>query len=170
MKAIVLAIADHPEMNTRYDDDAGVAHRHHDVHIGIAAQTDTGLVVPVVADAHTRSIWGNAAEILRLAETVRSGSVDPAELQGSTISITSLGPLGGIVTTPLINAPEVAIVGVNKIVTRPVYVDGQLIARKMMNLSSSFDHRLIDGADAAGFIGQIRDLMQQPALLFADRR
>ncbi len=138
------------------------------VHVGIATQTDTGLIVPVVRNAQALDLWQSAARVGELAEATRSGKIAPADLSGSTITITSLGPLGGIVTTPVINKPEVAIVGVNKIVTRPVWTDGQFVPRRIMNLSSSFDHRVVDGWDAANFVQGIRAELEQPALLFVD--
>ena len=166
MLAVVQTVPDHPEMNARFDDEAGVVDRHRAVHLGIAVQTRRGLMVPVVKDADRRDIWSCAAEVARLSESARDASVTLEELSGSTITITSLGALGGVVSTPVINAPEVAIVGVNKIMTRPVYVDGALAARQYMNLSSSFDHRVIDGLDAAEFIQGIKRLIETPALLF----
>jgi 2-oxoisovalerate dehydrogenase E2 component (dihydrolipoyl transacylase) len=166
MRAIVEAIADFPQMNARYDDDNGVVNRHRAIHLGVAAQTPKGLMVPVVTDAASRDLWDCAAEVARLATAARTHKITLEELTGSTITITSLGSLGGIVSTPIINYPEVAIVGVNKIATRPVYVDGTLLPRQIMNLSSSFDHRVVDGADAAAFIQRIRVLLETPALLF----
>jgi 2-oxoisovalerate dehydrogenase E2 component (dihydrolipoyl transacylase) len=166
MRAVVVAIRDHPEMNARFDDEAGVVNRHRAVHLGIAVQTPRGLMVPVVKDADVRDLWSSAAEVARLSEAARTAKVTLEELSGSTITITSLGALGGIVTTPVINAPEVAIIGVNKIATRPVFRDGAFVPRQVMNLSSSFDHRVVDGADAAAFIQRIRVLLEQPALLF----
>jgi 2-oxoisovalerate dehydrogenase E2 component (dihydrolipoyl transacylase) len=168
MRAIVLAVPSFPQVNARYDDDAGVVTRHGAVHIGIATQTDAGLVVPVVRHAEARDLWSNAAEVARLAETARGGKSARDELSGSTITITSLGPLGGIVTTPVINHPEVAIVGVNRIVARPMIRDGAIVARQMMNLSSSFDHRVVDGADAARFVQALRGYLECPALLFVE--
>ena len=166
MRAIVEAIADFPQMNARYDDDNGVVNRHRSIHLGVAAQTPKGLMVPVVTDAASRDLWDSAAEVARLATAARTHKITLEELTGSTITITSLGSLGGIVSTPIINYPEVAIIGVNKIATRPVYVDGALLPRQIMNLSSSFDHRVVDGADAAAFIQRIRALLETPALLF----
>jgi 2-oxoisovalerate dehydrogenase E2 component (dihydrolipoyl transacylase) len=139
------------------------------VHVGIATQTDNGLIVPVLRHAEAHTVWSAAAAIAELSEATRTGRAKPQDLTGSTISITSLGPLGGIVTTPVINKPEVAIVGVNKIVIRPVWIDGEFVPRKMMNLSSSFDHRVVDGWDAANFVQAVRAQLEQPALLFIDR-
>lgn len=168
MRAVVLAIRKFPEVNARYDDDAGVVTRYNPVHIGIATQTDTGLMVPVVRNAEARDPWSSAAEVARLADAARQGKALREELSGSTITITSLGPLGGIVTTPVVNWPEVAIVGVNRIVERPVIRNGAMVARKMMNLSSSFDHRVIDGMVAAEFVQTIRGYLESPAALFVE--
>ena len=168
MRAVVLAVRRFPEVNARYDDTAGVVTRYQPVHLGIATQTDAGLMVPVVRNAEARDPWASAAEIVRLAEAARTGKAARDELSGSTITITSLGPLGGIVHTPVINHPEVAIVGVNKIVDRPVVRNGGMVARKMMNLSSSFDHRVIDGMVAAEFIQAVRGYLECPATLFVE--
>jgi len=168
MRAVVLAVRRFPEVNARYDDTAGVVTRYQPVHLGIATQTDAGLMVPVVRNAEARDPWASAAEIVRLADAARTGKAARDELSGSTITITSLGPLGGIVHTPVINHPEVAIVGVNKIVDRPVVRNGGMVARKMMNLSSSFDHRVIDGMVAAEFIQAIRGYLECPATLFVE--
>ena len=166
MRAVVVAIRDFPQMNARYDDDNGVVSRHHSVHLGVATQTAKGLMVPVVKNADGHDLWDNADEVTRLSTAARNGKITLEELSGSTITISSLGALGGIVSTPIINYPEVAIIGVNKILTRPVYVDGAVAARQIMNLSSSFDHRVIDGADAAAFIQRVRALIEMPALMF----
>lgn len=167
-RAMVIALRDFPQINARYDDEAGQVTRYGAVHIGIATQSDGGLMVPVMRHAEARDVWAMAAEITRLAQAVRSGSAGRDELSGSTITITSLGPLGGIVTTPVINHPEVGIVGVNRIVERPAFRQGAVVARKLMNLSSSFDHRVVDGMDAARFIQAVRALLEQPALLFVE--
>ncbi|WP_313700553.1 dihydrolipoamide acetyltransferase family protein [Achromobacter sp.] len=167
-RAMVVALRDFPQINARYDDEAGVVTRYGAVHIGVATQSDGGLMVPVMRHAEARDLWSMAAEITRLAQAVRSGSAGRDELSGSTITITSLGPLGGIVTTPVINHPEVGIVGVNRIVERPAFRNGAVVARKLMNLSSSFDHRVVDGMDAARFIQAVRALLEQPALLFVE--
>jgi 2-oxoisovalerate dehydrogenase E2 component (dihydrolipoyl transacylase) len=166
MLAMVKAVADFPQMNALYDDDAQVVRRHGGVHIGIATQTPSGLMVPVVRHAETRDVWDCAAEVKRLAEAARGGSATREELSGSTITITSLGALGGIASTPVINRPEVAIVGVNRMAVRPVWRDGGVVPRKMMNLSSSFDHRVVDGYDAAGFIRRIKGMLEIPAMIF----
>ena len=168
MRAMVKAIAEQPQLNSLFDDEAGVIHQHGGVHIGIAAQTPAGLVVPVIHHAEALDLWGCAVEVNRLAEAAKAGLATREELSGSTITITSLGAMGGVVTTPVINHPEVAIVGVNKMMVRPVWDGTQFIPRKMMNLSSSFDHRVIDGWDAAVFIQRIKALMETPALIFVD--
>jgi 2-oxoisovalerate dehydrogenase E2 component (dihydrolipoyl transacylase) len=168
MRAMVKAIAEQPHLNAIYDDDAGVVHQHGGVHIGIATQTGSGLMVPVVKHAEARDLWECAAELNRLAEAAKSGLASREELSGSTITITSLGAMGGIVTTPVINYPEVAIIGVNKMVVRPVWDGSTFIPRKMMNLSSSFDHRIIDGWDAAVFVQRIKALLETPAMIFVE--
>lgn len=168
VRALVLALRDFPQLNARFDDDAGVVTRYRPVHMGIATQTDGGLMVPVLRHAEAMDPWACASEIARLAEAARSGKATRDELSGSTLTISSLGPLGGLVTTPVINHPEVAIVGVNRIIERPVFREGAVVGRKLMNLSSSFDHRVVDGMDAARFIQAVRGLMETPALLFAE--
>ncbi|MDN4054014.1 dihydrolipoamide acetyltransferase family protein [Massilia sp. YIM B02763] len=172
MRAVVLAVRRYPEVNARYDDGsgdgAGIVTRYQAVHIGVATQTGAGLMVPVVRNSEARDPWSNAAEIARLAQAARDGKCARDELSGSTITITSLGALGGIVSTPVINHPEVAIVGINRIVERPVVRDGGMVARKLMNLSSSFDHRVIDGMVAAEFIQTIRGYLEAPTLLFVE--
>lgn len=168
VRALVLALRDFPQINARFDDDAGVVTRYGAVHLGIAAQTPLGLMVPVVHHAETLDLWSCAAEISRLAEATRQGKAARDELTGSTITITSLGPLGGIVSTPVINWPEVAIIGINRVVERPVFQGTQIVARKLMNLSSSFDHRVVDGMDAAEFVQCIRRYLECPALLFVE--
>lgn len=168
MRALVKTVAEQPAMNATFDDDAGVMKRYGAVHIGIAVQAPAGLMVPVVRHAEARGIWDCAAELARVSEAARNGSAQREELSGSTITISSLGALGGIASTPVINHPEVAIIGVNKIVTRPVWDGNQFIPRKMMNLSSSFDHRVVDGFDAATFIQRIKVLLETPALIFIE--
>jgi 2-oxoisovalerate dehydrogenase E2 component (dihydrolipoyl transacylase) len=168
MRAVVLAIRKYPSVNARFDDDANIVTTYNPVHLGIAAQTDAGLMVPVVRNAEARDPWSAAAEVARLAEAARSGKALREELSGSTITITSLGALGGIVTTPVINRPEVAIIGVNRIIDKPVILNGAMVARKTMNLSSSFDHRVIDGMVAAEFIQTIRSYLECPATLFVE--
>lgn len=168
MRAMVKAIAEQPSLNALFDDDAGIIHQHAGIHIGIAAQTPNGLVVPVVKHAEARDLWDSAAEVNRLADAAKTGTASRDELSGSTITITSLGAMGGVATTPVINYPEVAIVGVNKMMVRPVWDGTQFIPRKMMNLSSSFDHRVIDGWDAAVFVQRIKALLETPALIFVD--
>ena len=166
--AICKTIPQFPMMNARFDDEAGVVTRHGAVHMGMATQTDTGLMVPVIRDAQDLNIWQLATEIARLADAARSGSAKSEELSGSTLTITSLGPLGGIATTPVINRPEVAIIGPNKIVERPMFVGDTIEARKLMNLSISCDHRVVDGWDAASYVQALKKLIETPVLLFAD--
>jgi 2-oxoisovalerate dehydrogenase E2 component (dihydrolipoyl transacylase) len=166
LRALVKAVPAFPNVNATYDDEQGVLTRYQALHVGIAAQTPQGLVVPVVKHAEALDIWGAAAEIRRLAEAARAGKATREELTGGSITISSLGPMGGIVSTPIINAPEVAIVGVNKLVERPVVKNGQIVVRQMMNLSSSFDHRIVDGWDAASFIQAVKTLLEHPATLF----
>ncbi|WP_343596183.1 dihydrolipoamide acetyltransferase family protein [Pseudomonas sp.] len=168
VRALVVALRDFPQINATYDDEAQVITRHGAVHVGIATQGDNGLMVPVLRHAEAASLWANAGEIARLANAARNNKASREELSGSTITLTSLGALGGIVSTPVVNTPEVAIVGVNRIVERPVVIDGQIVVRKMMNLSSSFDHRVVDGMDAAQFIQAVRGLLEQPACLFLE--
>ena len=168
VRAMVVALRDFPQINVRYDDEAQIITRFGAAHIGVAAQSEGGLMVPVVRHAETLTLWGAADEIARLANAVRTGKATREELSGSTITLTSLGALGGIVSTPVVNLPEVAIIGVNRIVERPVVVKGQIVIRKMMNLSSSFDHRVVDGMDAAQFIQAMRGLLEQPATLFLE--
>jgi 2-oxoisovalerate dehydrogenase E2 component (dihydrolipoyl transacylase) len=167
-RAMVLALRDFPQINARFDDDVGVVTRFGGVHLGIATQTGNGLMVPVLRHAESKDLWACAAEISRLAEVARSGRATREELSGSTITLTSLGALGGIVSTPVINHPEVAIVGVNRMVERPMVRGGAVVIRKMMNLSSSFDHRVVDGLDAAKFIQAVRGFLEVPATLFVD--
>lgn len=167
-RAMVIALRDFPQINARYDDEAGVVTRYGAVHLGVATQTDAGLIVPVLRHAEALDVWAIAQEIARLAQAVRSGKAERDALSGSTITLTSLGALGGIVSTPVINHPEVGIVGVNRIVERPMFLHGAVVARKLMNLSSSFDHRVVDGMDAAQFIQAVRALLEQPALLFVE--
>jgi 2-oxoisovalerate dehydrogenase E2 component (dihydrolipoyl transacylase) len=165
-RAIVLACAEFPQLNAHFDDEAGVVMRHGAVHLGVATQTAHGLMVPVLRHAESLDLWAIAREVMRLAEASRAGRVTRAELVGSTITLTSLGALGGIASTPIINHPEVAIVGVNRIVERPALRGGLVVPRLAMNLSSSFDHRVIDGVDAARFVQAIRGFLEQPATLF----
>ena len=168
IRALVLALRAFPQVNARFDDDAGVLTRFGAVHVGIATQTENGLMVPVLRHAGKHDLWSCASEVIRLAELARSGKGRSDDLSGSTITITSLGALGGIVTTPIINYPEVAIVGINRIVQRPVILGGAVVARKMMNLSSSFDHRVIDGVIAAEFVQCMRAYLECPATLFTE--
>jgi 2-oxoisovalerate dehydrogenase E2 component (dihydrolipoyl transacylase) len=166
MRAMCGALIDHPQINSTFDDEANVVYRHKPVHIGIATQTPSGLMVPVVRHAEARDVWDAAAELKRVADAARTAKATVEELSGSTITITSLGTLGGVVHTPIINRPEVAIVGPNKIVERPMVRNGQVAIRKMMNISSSFDHRIVDGFDAASFIQTIKAMLEHPATIF----
>jgi 2-oxoisovalerate dehydrogenase E2 component (dihydrolipoyl transacylase) len=166
LRALVQVLPRFPQVNATYDDEAGVVRRYAAVHCGIATQTPNGLVVPVLRHAETLDVWQLATEIRRLAEAARSGKATREELSGSSITITSLGALGGIVSTPVINAPEVAIVGVNKLVERAVFRSGAVVPRLTMNLSSSFDHRIVDGFDAAQFIQAVKQQLEHPATLF----
>ncbi len=168
LRAIVLAVREFPQINARYDDEANVVTRFGAVHAGIATQSDAGLMVPVLRHAEALDLWVTAAEIARLAQAARSGKALRDELSGSTITVTSLGPLGGIASTPVINHPEVAIVGVNRIVERPVILGGAVVARKMMNLSSSFDHRVVDGMHGAEFVQALRGYLECPATMFVE--
>ncbi len=168
MQAMAKAIAEQPQMNSIYDDEAGIVHQHGGLHMGVAAQTSNGLVVPVVKHVETRGLWDCAGEVARLADAAKNGTASRDELSGSTITITSLGKMGGIVTTPVINHPEVAIIGVNKMRTLPQWDGTAFQPRKMMNLSSSFDHRVIDGWDAAVFIQRIKALLEAPAMIFIE--
>lgn len=171
--AICRALPQFPMINARYDDEAGVVTRYGAVHLGMAAQTPAGLMVPVIRNAQSLNLWQLAREIVRLAEAARSGSAKSDELSGSTLTVTSLGPLGGVATTPVINRPEVAIIGPNRIVERPMFVsDGmggeRIEKRKLMNISISCDHRVVDGHDAASFVQAVRKLIETPVLLLAD--
>ena len=168
IRAIVRAVAKFPQINAHFDDVGGVLRRYRAVHIGVATQTPAGLVVPVARHVEALDLWQCAREIARLAAAARGGKAARHELTGSTITISSLGALGGLASTPIINAPEVAVVGVNRIVERPVVRNGRIVARKMMNLSSSFDHRIVDGWDAASFIQEVKALIEQPALMFIE--
>ncbi|KEO91241.1 branched-chain alpha-keto acid dehydrogenase subunit E2 [Erythrobacter longus] len=163
----------YPMINARFDDEAGVVTRHGSVHLGMATQTDNGLMVPVIRDAQARNLWQLATEIGRLAAAARDGSAKSEELSGSTLTVTSLGPLGGVATTPVINRPEVAIIGPNRIVERPMFVsDGmggeRVEKRKLMNISISCDHRVVDGYDAASFIQEVKQLIETPVLLLSE--
>ena len=171
--AICKKLPDYPMINARYDDEANVITRHGSVHLGMATQTNNGLIVPVIRDAQARNLWQLASEIGRLAGAARDGSAKSDELSGSTLTITSLGPLGGVATTPVINRPEVAIIGPNRIIERPMFVTGadgaeRIEKRKLMNISISCDHRVVDGYDAASFIQEIKKLIETPVLLLSD--
>ncbi|GAA4037019.1 dihydrolipoamide acetyltransferase family protein [Parerythrobacter jejuensis] len=171
--AICKTLPEFPMINARYDDEAGVVTRHGAVHLGMAAQTDAGLMVPVIQNAQSKNLWQLANEIGRLAEAARTGKAKSEELSGGTLTVTSLGPLGGVATTPVINRPEVAIIGPNRIIERPMYVsDGQggerIEKRKLMNISISCDHRVVDGYDAASFVQALKKLVETPVLLLSD--
>jgi 2-oxoisovalerate dehydrogenase E2 component (dihydrolipoyl transacylase) len=165
--AMAKTLADYPQINARYDDDAQIITRSGAVHMGMATQTPNGLMVPVIRNAETRSVWDIAREILRLAEGARTGKASRDELSGSTITISSLGPMGGITSTPVINRPEVAIIAVNKVEEKPVVIDGELEIRKRMNLSLSCDHRVVDGWDAANFLQDMKKLIENPLKLLS---
>ena len=165
IRAMVLAVREFPEINARYDDDAGVVTRYAAVHLGLATQTSGGLMVPVIRHAEALDFWACAIAIRQTSEAARTGKASRDDLTGSTLTLTSLGALGGIVSTPVINHPEVAIVGTNRIVERPVIYKGMVAARKMMNLSSSFDHRVVDGMNAAQFIQRIKRYLECPGTL-----
>jgi 2-oxoisovalerate dehydrogenase E2 component (dihydrolipoyl transacylase) len=166
IQALVRALPEFPQVNATFDDEGGEIRRHRALHVGIATQTPQGLMVPVLRHAQRLDLWQRAREIRRLADAARSGKARREELSGSTITITSLGALGGIVTTPIINAPEVAIIGVNRIVERPVVRGGVVVVRSTMNLSCSFDHRIVDGYDGATFVQRLKALLEHPATLF----
>jgi 2-oxoisovalerate dehydrogenase E2 component (dihydrolipoyl transacylase) len=166
--ALVRALQDFPQANALYDSERGVIVRHRAVHIGVATQTPDGLKVPVVRNAQARSLTDLSAEMRRVAEAARTNKAARDELSGSTITVTSLGKLGGIASTPIINAPEVAIIGVNRAVERPVVLNGAITIRRMMNLSSSFDHRFVDGYDAAALVQALKELIEHPATIFID--
>jgi 2-oxoisovalerate dehydrogenase E2 component (dihydrolipoyl transacylase) len=167
-RALVRVLKEFPQCNAHYDAERGVIVRHRAVHLGVATQTPDGLKVPVVHDAQELGLWQLAAEMRRVSEAARSNKAKREELTGSTITITSLGKLGGIASTPIINAPEVAIIGVNRAVQRPLVIDGAIAVRLTMNLSSSFDHRFVDGYDAAATIQALKECLEHPATIFID--
>ena len=166
IRALVKVLPEFPQINATFDDDAGVVTRYAAVHMGVATQTDNGLMVPVIRHAEAMDVWSLAREIARLAAAARDGSAKREELSGSTLTLTSLGTLGGVTTTPVINRPEVGIIGPNNIVETPVVRGGQVTVRKMMNISSSFDHRVVDGYDAALFISKVKSVLEHPATIF----
>lgn len=168
MRALARTLPEFPHINARYDDEAGVLHSFEAVHVGIATQTPNGLIVPVVRHAEARSLWDCARELGRVSAASRNGTATRDDLTGATITLTSLGPLGGIAATPVINHPEVAILGPNKLVERPIVRAGHVTVRTMMNLSSAFDHRIVDGYDAACFIQRLKRLIEHPSLIFMD--
>jgi 2-oxoisovalerate dehydrogenase E2 component (dihydrolipoyl transacylase) len=169
ISALCRTLPDYPQLNARYDDEANVIHRSGAVHMGMATQTDNGLSVTVIQNAEGRDLWSLAAEIKRLADAARAGKASREELSGSTITISSLGPMGGIASTPVINRPEVAIIAVNKVKEMPVVIDGDLEIRKIMNLSLSCDHRVVDGWDAANFMQALKGLIENPLKLLSMR-
>jgi len=164
--ALARVLEEFPQCNAHYDAERNVLIRHHPVHLGVATQTPDGLKVPVVRNAEARTLWDLSDEIRRVSEAAKGGKASREELSGSTITITSLGRMGGIVSTPIINAPEMGIIGVNKAIDRPVVLDGAIAIRRIMNLSSSFDHRFVDGYDAAAMILALKDLLEHPATIF----
>ena len=164
--ALARVLEDYPQCNAWFDTERNVVVRHRALHAGVATQTPDGLKVPVVRHAEALTIWELAEEIKRVSETARSGKATREELSGSTITVTSLGKLGGIVSTPIINAPEMAIIGVNKAIDRPVVINGAITVRRIMNLSSSFDHRFVDGYDAAAMVQALKDMLEHPATIF----
>jgi 2-oxoisovalerate dehydrogenase E2 component (dihydrolipoyl transacylase) len=168
IRALARVLPRFPQVNARYDDDAGVLHQSDAIHLGIATQTPAGLLVPVIRHAEALDLRALAEEIARLSKAARDGSATREEMSGATITITSLGTLGGVTSTPIVNHPEVAIIGPNKLVERPTVQGSFVTVRKMMNLSSSFDHRIVDGYDAALFVQQLKRLLEHPALIFMD--
>jgi 2-oxoisovalerate dehydrogenase E2 component (dihydrolipoyl transacylase) len=167
MAAMARTLADYPQINATYDDEAQVITRAGAVHMGMATQTPNGLMVPVIRNAQNMDVWQLAREILRLAEAARTGKATREELSGSTITLSSLGPMGGITSTPVINRPEVAIIAVNKVEEKPVVIDGDLEIRKRMNLSLSCDHRVVDGWDAANFLQALKGVIESPLKLLS---
>lgn len=170
MRAVIRLVPQFPQVNARFDDDAGILRTYDGVHVGIATQTEGGLMVPVVRHAEMLDLWQSAAELDRVTRAARDGSARREELTNSTITLTSLGALGGVSATPVINHPEVAIIGPNKLMDRPMVINGQIVVRTMMNVSSSFDHRIVDGYDAARFVQGLKRLIERPALLFVEQR
>jgi len=168
MRAIVEAVREQPGLNARYDDDAGVVSQYGAVNIGIATQTENGLTVTVVHHAEASNLWESATKVTELAESARDGTIKREDLMGGTMTITSLGALGAIATTPIINHPEVAIVGINKMQIRPMWDGQQFQPKKIMNISCSFDHRVVDGWDAAVFVNKLKSLLESPAMLFVE--
>jgi 2-oxoisovalerate dehydrogenase E2 component (dihydrolipoyl transacylase) len=168
LRALADTLPDFPHLNAHFDDAVGVVRQYRALHAGIATQTPRGLVVTVLRDAGDKSLWSLAEEIARLSDLARTGRAVSSDLSGSTLTVTSLGAMGGLATTPVINSPEVAIVGVNKLIDRAVVRGGAILIAKMMNLSSSFDHRVVDGWDAAAFIQHLKALLEEPALLLAE--
>src|SRR5690606_5069629 len=170
MRALAQLLPEFPAINAHYDAEAGMLRQFEAIHIGIATQTAEGLMVPVVRHAEALDIWDCAREMSRVTNAAREGRAAREELSGSTITLTSLGALGGVAATPIINHPEVAIIGPNKLMGRPVFINNQVTVRTMMNLSSSFDHRIVDGYEAAKFIQRLKRLLENPALIFVEKR
>ncbi|WP_163930488.1 dihydrolipoamide acetyltransferase family protein [Paraferrimonas sp. SM1919] len=169
IKALAKAVQHYPQMNANYDDVEQVFYQYRPVHVGVATQTEQGLLVPVLQNAHQLSLWQSAEQIKQLSDNAKAKKLLPKQLRGSTITISSLGPYGGIATTPIINSPEVCILGINKIQTQGVWQHNQFVPRQMMNISASFDHRMIDGWEATQFIHKIKDLLERPAMLFIEQ-
>jgi len=167
MKALVAALADHPLINAAYDEAAGEIVYHKHVHIGLAADTPEGLVVPVVKHAQAKSILAMGAEVVELAAKARERRLTLDEMKGATVTITNIGPLGGLIATPILNQPNLAILALGEIKDRPVVLDGAIVARKMIYLSLTFDHRIIDGAEAARFVSSLAAILAKPGLLLA---
>ncbi len=166
MQALVKVLNDFPNCNAHYNAETEILTQHSAVHVGIATMTEQGLLVPVIKNTQQQDIWQSAAQLSQITAITRSGSAKSQQLTGSTITITSLGAIGGIATTPIINAPETTIIGINKMQLRPVVIDGDIVIRKMMNLSSSFDHRIVDGYDGALFIQALKALLENPGAIF----
>ena len=166
MLALVKGLGQRPECNALYDDDAGVVTRHEGVHLGIATQTDRGLYVPVVKHVEAMDIWSAAAEMVRVTQATRDGKAGVDDLSGSTFTITSLGRMGGLGATPIINKPEVGILGVHNAKDRAVVIDGRVEVRRIMNLSSSWDHRVVDGHDGASLVQLLKSMLEHPATIF----
>ena len=164
---MIIALKENPRLNAHYDENAGLIRQYRQVHLGLAAQTTNGLMVPVIRNAGAFNLLELAAEITRLAEAAETGTIQRQDLTGSTITLSNLGKMGGLMSTPIVNAPEVAIVGMNKISIKQVWRDGEFVARRIMNLSSSFDHRIVDGWDAALFIQKVKTLVEEPASILA---
>ena len=166
MQALVKALGENPVCNALYDDEKGVVTRYDAIHLGIATQTDRGLYVPVVKHVESQDVWASASEMQRVSQAARDGTAGLDELTGSTFTITSLGRMGGLGATPIINKPEVGILGVHNAVDTPVVRDGQIVVRKILRLSSSWDHRVVDGWDGAVLVQRLKSLLEHPATIF----